>query len=724
MSKKKYDAIDTKLKLTVSELQRAIVITFQEHLKKNFNAAQLIKKLNISNNKDAVNHALIKLCDEGILIAIEDEKYKYNRNSKPQLGKHGRKFVEGYVDMTRNGSAFIVCEGEIKDIFVHARHLNSAMNGDKVRVALFPKRNGSKRPEGEVSDVLERATETFIGKVQIFKNFAIVVPSHEHIHSDIFVPLSNCNGAQHDDIVVVKVTNWLTKGSKGPEGKITQVLGKEHSSDIAMQSILLNNGFDLGFSEETLAEVEKISSSFDPKDMAQRRDMREICTFTIDPEDAKDFDDAISFQQLENGNYEIGVHIADVSYYVKEGTFLDKDARRSSTSVYLVDRVLPMLPEKLSNELCSLRPNEDKLTFSAIFEITQNAKIINRWFGRTIIHSKRRFSYEEAQHILETNEGDLASELKIINSIATKLRNERFKNGAINFESDEVKFKLDENGIPLSIYIRERKDAHLLIEDFMLLANKEVATFMVEKQKNQAEIPFIYRVHDLPDFDRILEFTVFALEMGYKMHIDSPEQIAKALNELAEASEKDDRLKLLTPIAIRTMAKAEYSTENIGHYGLAFKNYTHFTSPIRRYSDILAHRILYKNLVDTYRCDKAELEALCKHISKQEKRAVDAERESTKYKQVEFMSHHVGQEFEGWVSGFNEKGIFVELILTRSEGLVLFSSLPEQFDIQDNRLKAKGRNSGKIIRMGDIIKVKVDIVDIQNRKLTLSYVSS
>jgi ribonuclease R len=480
---------------------------------------------------------------------------------------------------------------------------------------------------------------------------------------------------------------------------------------------LINTGFNIEFPEDVLAETAKIKDDI-ASEVSKRRDFRDITTFTIDPHDAKDFDDALSYRVLENGNTEVGIHIADVTHYILPDTALDKEAYLRSTSVYLVDRVCPMLPEKLSNELCSLRPNEDKLTFSAVFTFNEKNDIVEKWFGKTIIHSDRRFAYEEAQLILEAGEGDFVDELIKLNQIAYHLRKKRFKNGAINFETEEVKFRLDEHGVPIEVYVKERKDTNLLIEDFMLLANKEVATYMAKKDP-AAEIPYIYRIHDVPNMDKLENFALFAREMGVKMNLDTPKNIAKSFDDLIKKAEKDENLKILMPIAIRTMAKAEYSSYNIGHYGLAFEYYSHFTSPIRRYSDVLAHRILFENLTKIKRFDKERLEDQCKYISKQERKAADAERESIKYKQVEYMKNHVGEEFDGIVSGMLERGIFVEIKGMMAEGMVPFERMSESFEVESSRLRAKGMRTGKIYKMGDSVRVRILKADMEKKQIEM-----
>jgi ribonuclease R len=577
---------------------------------------------------------------------------------------------------------------------------------------------GRRRLEGEVIDVIERASDFFIGTIRISKKYAIVLPDRQNMLVDIFVDLEDIKSANDGDKVIVKIIKWHSKLVKSPIGRVTTVLGSGGSSDMEMKSILINQGFNIEFPEEVVAEAEAISTEISTEEIGRRRDMRGITTFTIDPVDAKDFDDAISFRTLDNGNYEIGVHIADVSHYVLPNTPLDKEAFWRATSVYLADRVCPMLPEKLSNVLCSLRPNEDKLTFSAIFEIDEKGKVLERWFGKTVIHSDRRFTYEEAQNIIETGEGDYAKEILILDTIAKALRKKRFKNGSIDFDSEEVRFRLDENAVPVEVYVKVQKDSNKLIEDFMLLANKEVATYINKKVK--PEIPFVYRVHDLPNDEKLFEFARFAAELGFNFDFSTPKSIAASFNRISKAAKENEVLKTLAPIAIRTMAKAEYSTDNIGHYGLAFENYSHFTSPIRRYADVLAHRILFQNLkTKVVRWEKDKLEEACQHISKQERKATDAERESTKYKQVEFMKSRIGETFEGVISGVLDRGIFVETIYGKCEGLVGFDRMSEAFEVFNGRLQAKGLRTGRSFKLGDVIKIKIIGADLSKRQIEM-----
>ncbi|MFM2266838.1 MAG: hypothetical protein RL757_279 [Bacteroidota bacterium] len=743
-------------KLTTRELQAAILGWMRKNPRKHFAPKQMAVVLGISNNRDSIAHAIEQLEASGKLYELK-RGYDKDPNSPPPVsggfsgqneGQRPRRRAEntekpsrrddnprdkkfdknkgrlvgthiGRVDMTKSGAAFIIFADFPDDVYVHQRNLNTALNDDKVEVEIYRAKEG-KRPEGIVMRIVERGTERIIGTYRQTRRFNVVVPDQRGM-PDVIIPEEDSNGATDGERVVAKIVSWGNrKDNNLLRGSIEYVLGVPGSRDIEMKTILMDKGFNIEFPEEVITESEKISEFISNEEIEKRRDFRHITTFTIDPEDAKDFDDAISFEVLKNGNIEIGVHIADVSHYMKPNTALDKEAYLRATSVYLVDRVCPMLPEKLSNGLCSLRPREEKLTFSAVFEFNETHKIVNRWFGKTVIYSDRRFTYDEAQQRLETGEGELADELMAVNKVALSLRKARFKNGAINFESDEVRFRLDEDGAPLEAYVKTRKDANLLVEDFMLLANREVSAFVGKKDK--IEVPFIYRIHDTPNIDKLEEFATFAQEMGVKILTDTPKRIAKSINELVEKAAQDERLKLLAPIAIRCMAKAEYSTDNIGHYGLAFDYYSHFTSPIRRYSDVIAHRILEENLEKIVRFDKETINLQCKHISKQERRAVEAERESTKYYQIEYLSSRVGLTFEAQITGMVDRGLFAEILENRCEGMVTFDRLGEPFEVAESRLQARGTRSNKVYKMGDRIKIRVLSADLETKKIELDIV--
>lgn len=699
-------------KLTSAELQKRILVLFKNNPKGKYSPKQIINRLNIVNSKDSVQSALDKLNKSGLLSKKDTPKFKVIPKT---FYKQFNDTLEGVVDMTRTGSAYISTEGSDQDIYIPAKRLHGALHGDTVKIrAFYPK--GRRKPEGEILAVLERATDHFIGTVQKSRNYNLVIPDKENLAFDIIIPENKMRNAQEGEKVVVKIIEWPSKKKPTPVGEITTVLGKEGSSDIEMKSILVGAGFPLDFPDEVMKEANALKDKITKQELSRRLDLREVVTFTIDPADAKDFDDALSIQLLENGLLEVGVHIADVTHFVKPKTALDQEAYKRATSVYLVDRVLPMLPEKISNKLCSLRPNEDKYTFSAIFHVNEKNKIVKEWFGKTVIHSDKRFTYEEAQDVIEAGKGTFYDELLNLNKLAKHLKKARFKNGSINFETDEVKFKLDEDGTPLGIYLKERKDAHKLVEEFMLLANKRVAKYMSKKAKGK-EIPYIYRVHDLPNADKVNDFALFAKELGVTMQTDTPEQISKSYNSMMKLVAKDPALKVLESLAIRTMAKAEYSADNIGHYGLAFQFYSHFTSPIRRYSDVLAHRILEENLKSEYMVNKAKLELKCKHISKMERKAMGAERESIKYKQVEYHENQVGNEFDAFVTGFSERGFFVETATSKAEGMISYSSLGEHFELEAGRMKARGATSGKVIKMGDKIKVRIKATNLDKRQI-------
>jgi len=695
--------------------------TIQRNKSQTWTARQLIKKLKIANGKSDAERVLESLVKQGKLSVGDGGIYSSMMTPKVSGEKIrpskavGSDVHSGTVDLTRSGAAYVIVEGMEDDVYVSSKNVGGAMNRDKVEVEIISKRRGRK-PEGRIVSVTKRAIEQVMGTMRMFKSFAVVVPDRMNIRFDIIIPLDKLAEAVDGDKVVAKITSWE---KESPTGEIVHVLGASGSHELEMQSILIHNGFNLSWPEPVIAECLHLPEEITEEEIASRRDFRNITTFTIDPITAKDFDDALSFRVLENGNTEVGIHIADVSHYVKPGTALDKEAYLRSTSVYLVDRVCPMLPEKLSNELCSLRPNEESLCYAAVFEIDSDNKVVNRWFGRTVIFSDHRFSYEDAQVVLETGEGPFAAELKKLDKIAKALRKKRFRDGAITFETDELQFKVDEMGETLEIFVKERKDTNLLIEDFMLLANREVATLIAQKSKTR-EIPFPYRVHDVPDPEKLIDFQRFARELGFQMQIDTPKQVSKSFNRLAEAAKEDERLRLLEPLAIRTMAKAVYTTNNIGHYGLAFEYYTHFTSPIRRYSDVLVHRILDANLKAVSREDKGTLEARCKHISERERAAMSAERESVKYKQMEFLKNKVGEEFAGVISGVIESGIFVELEDSRAEGMISFRTMHGGFSMIAPF--TAGSRTGEKYTIGQKVQVRIRKIDMSARQMDLEMV--
>ncbi|MEY3198465.1 MAG: ribonuclease [Bacteroidota bacterium] len=627
---------------------------------------------------------------------------------------------EGFIELTARGAGFVVTDDEQEDIYVAPQNIGQSLNGDRVKVRVF--KRGKSRMEGEIVAVLSRERTQFVGTIETHDKFAFLVPDNLKSGTDIYIPKEKLSGAKNGDKALVKITIW-PKSSKNPYGEVVEVLGKPGSNDTEMISILCNNGIDYKFPQEVLEEAELIGMALDPTEVAKRRDFRDITTFTIDPADAKDFDDALSFKRLENGNIEIGVHIADVSYYVRPGSAMDKEALKRSNSVYLVDRVVPMLPEQLSNLACSLRPKEDKFSFSAVFEMDETGKVYGKWFGKTVIHSNRRFSYEEAQEIIEGKTGDFQEEILILDKIAKILRNARLKNGALNIESEEMRFKLDEKGHPEEVVIKTSKDAHKLIEEFMLLANKKVAVFIAEPKKGRDVIPFVYRVHDKPDIDKIALFNVFIDKFGYKLDFSHPDQIAKSINKLLGDIRLTNEYSLIQTMAIRSMARATYETKNIGHYGLAFEFYTHFTSPIRRYADLVVHRIVQEELTHQKHRYGKELDEVCKRISRMERKAVDAERESTKYFQTLFVQDHIGEEFIGTVSGIAEFGLFVKMDENYCEGMVPMLEIPgDRFSFDAEKYRIIGNKTKKEYNFGDKVRVKISDVNPRKRQINLELV--
>lgn len=627
---------------------------------------------------------------------------------------------EGFIELTARGAGFVVTDDEQEDIYVAPQNIGQSLNGDRVKVRVF--KRGKSRMEGEIVAVLSRERTQFVGTIETHDKFAFLVPDNLKSGTDIYIPKEKLSGAKNGDKALVKITVW-PKSSKNPYGEVVEVLGKPGSNDTEMISILCNNGIDYKFPQEVLEEAELIGMALDPTEVAKRRDFRDITTFTIDPADAKDFDDALSFKRLENGNIEIGVHIADVSYYVRPGSAMDKEALKRSNSVYLVDRVVPMLPEQLSNLACSLRPKEDKFSFSAVFEMDETGKVYGKWFGKTVIHSNRRFSYEEAQEIIEGKTGDFQEEILILDKIAKILRNARLKNGALNIESEEMRFKLDEKGHPEEVVIKTSKDAHKLIEEFMLLANKKVAVFIAEPKKGRDIIPFVYRVHDKPDIDKIALFNVFIDKFGYKLDFSHPDQIAKSINKLLGDIRLTNEYSLIQTMAIRSMARATYETKNIGHYGLAFEFYTHFTSPIRRYADLVVHRIVQEELTHQKHRYGKELDEVCKRISRMERKAVDAERESTKYFQTLFVQDHIGEEFIGTVSGIAEFGLFVKMDENYCEGMVPMLEIPgDRFSFDAEKYRIIGNKTKKEYNFGDKVRVKISDVNPRKRQINLELV--
>ncbi len=695
-------------KVTKQSLQSQTLNILRKHPKKSFNYKQLSKQIGLGDesSKLLVQVVLNELEENEKIISVSRGKYKLKSQSS---------IVEGIVDITSSGNAYVTVENINDDIFIHGKYLPNVVSGDSVEVSVFSSYK-SRRLEGEIINVVERNTNQFVGKLEISKNFAFVSIKNPKIHFDIFINSKEIktHDLKNGQLVVCNVDDWGDKRNN-PSGTIKEVLGYPGEHHAEIYSILAEHNIDKTFEKSIEEKAENIPQTITKEEIEKRRDFRTITTFTIDPFDAKDFDDALSIQQLENGNYEIGIHIADVSHYVLENDSIDKEAQERATSIYLVDRVIPMLPEVLSNNLCSLRPNEEKLCFSAVFEISSEGKIKNEWFGKTVILSDRRFTYEEAQERLETKEGDYSSELLTLNSIAKIFRDERKSKGAISFHKLETKFKLDEDKNPVSLFIKESKDAHKLIEEFMLLANRKVAEFIGKKS-----LPFVYRIHDTPNPEKLETLSFFLKSFGYKLQTENKNSIAQSMNKILMDVKGKDEASMVETLTIRTMAKAVYSTENIGHYGLAFNHYTHFTSPIRRYSDVLVHRLLFQYLNNTSRVNKERIEKLCKHSSEMEIIASKAERDSIKYMQAVYISKFVGEKLEGIISGVTDFGIFIEVSNTTCEGLIRLKDIQGDFYTYDEKNYCiRGKQTNSVLRIGDKVNVKVRNVNIEKREINL-----
>lgn len=658
----------------------------------------------------------------------KNSKKRKNKN-RPKVKKE--ELLTGVMEISRSGTGFVITDAFKEDIMVRKEDLNTALHGDKVKLKLKDSKGKGGRIKGVIVEVTRRKQTEFIGHMELSgngddgkkkRNFAFFIPDSGRPMPDIFIPPGKMMGAGEKDRVVVRITEWDKKGQR-PEGEVISILDKENLNDQAMKEILLQSGFPLEFSGEALEASLRIPEQVPQQEIRNRRDMRNQLTFTIDPVDAKDFDDALSFEVLKNGNYEIGVHIADVSHFVESGTSMDLEAYERGTSVYLPDRVNPMLPENISNFLCSLRPREDKLSFSAIFQISPGGEIKQYWLGRTVIHSDHRFTYEEVQEIIESGEGLYLDEIKVLNRLAQQFRKERFRNGAISFSSQEVRFKLDESGKPIGIMVKESKESHQLIEEFMLLANKTVAEHLGKIRIRNKPLPFPYRIHDDPDREKLLPFIEFAKKFGHVFDISSPDTIAASFNQMLNDVHGKPEQHVLEQLGIRTMAKARYTSENVGHYGLGFESYCHFTSPIRRYPDILVHRILADVLNNTIRTDK-DMEKKCKHCSEMERAALEAERAAHKYKQVEYMKNFLGEEFEGVISGVASFGFWVETIEHKCEGLVSINSLLEYDDFRHIEAEycLAGLRTGKTFRIGDKVRIQVVAAHLSKRQLDYEWV--
>lgn len=713
MSKRKKKSSSNN-KISPDSLEHKMLKYFDEIDNKEISLKKAIKKFSDKYEIDRIKDIFYALQNKGRISINGDNKIQSGNRS---IDTKGAKIYTGKVDMTRSGAAYMICEELKEDVYVGRRDMGRAFDADTVKF-IISSQNRKGKLEGRIVEIVKRATEIYVGTVHLSPNFAFIVPDKEGMTADFYVPLEKLHEAENKDKVVVKMLDW-PEHLKNPIAEVLEILGKAGTNNVEMKSILVENGFPLEFSTDALAELEQVSDSISQAEIDSRRDFRKITTFTIDPEDAKDFDDALSVEYLENGNVEVGVHIADVTHYVRPNTALDKDAYERATSVYLVDRVLPMLPEKISNFLCSLRPNEDKLTFSAVFELNQRAEIQHVWYGKTIIHSQKRFTYAEAQSVIEGAESNYSKQLLTLDTLAKTIRSKRMKDGSIGFESTEVRFKLDENGKPLSVYVKEVKDSNKLIEEFMLLANKYVAKYISKLVVNKNEVPNVYRVHDDPDPIKLETFADFAKRFGYVLKFETPAQTSATLNVLFDKIRGKKEQHVLEQLAIRAMAKAYYSTNNIGHYGLAFEYYSHFTSPIRRYPDVLTHRILFEclnNEAPPYH--KEPLETMCNHVSERERAAATSERESVKFKQVEYLSERIGEEFDGIISGVIAKGLFIEIIENKCEGFIPIDKISYgDVRYEESQYCITDTITSNQFRLGDELRIKVLSTDLERRQV-------
>lgn len=694
---------------------------------KSFNYKQIAAalELNDTQSRNEIIKELKYLASKEKIEEIERGKYRVISTAD---------YIEGTIDMTSRKTAYFVSPEVEDDIFIPTSNLNKALDGDKVKVYIYNRRRG-RRPEGEVVEIIERKKTEFVGVIDIQKNFAFVSTANPKMYTDIFIPKNKLGNAENGDVVLVKIEDWPAKADS-PFGEVLRVLGRPGEHNTEIHAILAEYGLPYDFPIDVEAYAQKLDTSIQKEEIARRRDMRKVLTFTIDPKDAKDFDDALSFQKLENGNYEIGIHIADVSYYLEEGTILDAEAYNRATSVYLVDRVVPMLPEVLSNFACSLRPHEEKYTFSAIFEITEKAEVVGQWFGRTVIYSDQRFAYEEAQHIIETKGDTIPAEISLtgveykvssdiqnatlkMDQLAKVLRAKRMRNGAISFDKVEVKFHLNEAAEPTGVYFKIAKDANHLIEEFMLLANRKVAEFIGKQKPTKT---FVYRIHDEPDEDKLINLQTVISRFGYSINFKSKSDISKSLNNLLVEVQGKKEQNLVDTLAIRSMSKAKYSTDNIGHYGLAFDYYSHFTSPIRRYPDVMAHRLLQHYLDGGKSVDEEHYEEMCNHSSNMENLAANAERDSIKYMQVKYMLDHKDEEFLGVISGVTEWGIYVEIISNKCEGMCRIREIKDDYYTFDEKQYALvGEMSKNILQLGDEVYVKVKNADLVKKQLDFQF---
>ena len=715
----------------IQNLTSTILNILRKEKSKTFNYKQIAAKLGV-NDTSSRNQIIKKLQNLKAKQEIEEvERGKFKAIISTE-------YHVGILDLSSRGSGHVICDDFNEDIFIASNNINKALDGDEVELYVYKRRKRGKL-EGEITQILKRAKTDYVGTIQINKNYAFVVPDSSKMYKDIFVPISKIKGAEDGDKVLVKLEDW-PENADSPYGKVLEVLGKPGEHNTEIHAILAEYGLPYEFPKEVEDFANSLDTTISDVEIKKRRDMRKVLTFTIDPKDAKDFDDALSFSELDSGLYEIGIHIADVSHYVKEGTVLDEEAYNRATSIYLVDRVVPMLPEILSNNACSLRPHEEKYTFSAVFKMNDKAEVVDKWFGRTVTFSDARFAYEEAQHIIETKKNEIPSDISLsgeaykadeaianavmkLDELAKILRRRRMNAGAISFDKVEVKFNLDEHNEPIGVFFKTSKDANKLIEEFMLLANRSVAEFVGKPDKNGKRKTFVYRIHDEPDDSKLAALQNIVSKFGYKLNFKDRKSTTKSLNNLLSDVVGTKEQNLVDTLTIRSMSKAEYSTQNIGHYGLAFDYYTHFTSPIRRYPDVMAHRLLQHYLDGGKSVNEALYEDKCEHSSTMEYLATQAERDSIKYMQIKFMQDHKDQEFHGVISGVTDWGIYVEIIENKCEGMVRLRDITDDHYIFDeSHFAIIGKNTKNMYQLGDEVIVTVKQADLVRKHLDFNLI--